>query len=84
MKQRIVSATVFKTNCLSLLKEISKGDQTIIVTKRGRPVAAVTSVNDLAWQSPKGKWVDKITIVGNIVNPDLDIEWDSLTTNPVI
>ena len=46
-----------------------KGD-TITVTKRGRPVATLQSVKKKSWKSPKGAWIGKVQIVGDIVNFD--------------
>lgn len=36
---RTIPATRFKAECLQLLDEVADGGETIIVTKRGRPVA---------------------------------------------
>lgn len=36
---RTVPATEFKAHCLSLLESVAETGETIVVTKRGRPVA---------------------------------------------
>ncbi len=36
---RTIPATRFKAECLQLLDDVAEGGETIIVTKRGRPVA---------------------------------------------
>ena len=41
---REVSASEFKAKCLGLLDEVSEKGETIVVTKRGRPVARVLPV----------------------------------------
>ena len=38
---REVSASAFKAKCLGLLDEVAEKGETIVVTKRGRPVARV-------------------------------------------
>ncbi len=37
----IVPAGEFKTKCLSLLDEVAESGETLVVTKRGKPVARV-------------------------------------------
>ena len=43
-KTRSIPAGQFKTACLALLDEVAATGETIVVTKRGRPVAQVTPV----------------------------------------
>lgn len=44
MRERQVSATEFKAKCLGLLDELAAG-ASLVVTKRGKPVARVTRVS---------------------------------------
>lgn len=76
MRSRLVSATEFKAHCLALLDEIKEHGGTIIVTKRGRPVASVSPAPTKPWASPKGAWSAKVRIVGDIVNADTSRLWD--------
>lgn len=39
--EREITATQFKARCLRLLDEVAETGETLIVTKRGRPVARV-------------------------------------------
>jgi prevent-host-death family protein len=41
---RTVKAADFKQTCLALMDEVARGGQTIIITKRGKPVAKLTPV----------------------------------------
>lgn len=41
-----VTATSFKARCLALLDEVAESGSEIVVTKRGRPVAKVSAVDD--------------------------------------
>jgi len=43
MKNRTIAAGEFKAKCLALLDEVAATGETIVVTKRGRPVAKVTA-----------------------------------------
>jgi len=39
MRERVVMASKFKEQCLALLDQVERTKVTVIVTKRGRPVA---------------------------------------------
>jgi prevent-host-death family protein len=41
MSAREITATQFKARCLRLLDEVAETGETLVVTKRGRPVARV-------------------------------------------
>ena len=43
---KIVAAGKFKAQCLALLDEVARDHETIVVTKRGKPVAKITAVTD--------------------------------------
>jgi prevent-host-death family protein len=78
MKDRVFGATEFKAKCLALLDELEEQGGTITVTKRGRPVATVRPAKKAAYKSPRGAWVGKIEIVGDIVNEDTSHLWNVL------
>ncbi len=78
MRRRVVTATELKAKCHALLDEVDDSGDTITVTKRGRPVAVLQPVKKKAWKSPKGAWIGKVQIVGDIVNFDTTDRWESL------
>lgn len=41
MTQRTIPASMFKAKCLALLDEVAETKETLVVTKRGKPVARV-------------------------------------------
>lgn len=84
MGNRVVTATELKAKCLALLDEIDDRGDTITVTKRGRPVATLQPVKKRPWRSPKGAWVGKVEIVGDIVGFDASRPWDSLRKDNVV
>lgn len=43
---RTIPAARFKAQCLKLLDEVAETGQTIVVTKRGKPVAKVAPVEE--------------------------------------
>ena len=44
MAQRTIAASEFKAKCLALLDEVAETKETLVVTKRGKPVARVVPV----------------------------------------
>ena len=65
---RHIKASEFKAKCLSLLDEVQDTGETIVVTKRGKPVAQIQPVR----RKPKtlfGAMKGHITIKGDIVGP---------------
>jgi len=78
MKTRLIGATEFKAKCLALLDEIEEEGGTIIVTKRGRPVATIGPAKKQVWKSPKGILAGKVKITGDIVNVDTSALWEAL------
>ena len=74
MKSRVVTATEFKTKCLTLLHDIQQRGESITITRRGVPVAVLGPAPKLglepkgAWKSPKNSWAGRGRIVGDIVN----------------
>jgi prevent-host-death family protein len=67
-----ISATQFKARCLRLLDEVAESGETLVVTKRGRPVVRV---------EPSAPRQDLRGSVKLLVGPDefvepIDIAWD--------
>jgi prevent-host-death family protein len=62
MAHLTVSVTEFKAQCLSLLDDVAERGGAITITKRGRPLAQVSPVNQSAWKSPEGMWIGKVTL----------------------
>lgn len=46
VRMRTIPAARFKAQCLKLLDEVAETGQTIVVTKRGKPVAKVAPVEE--------------------------------------
>lgn len=62
-----ISAAEFKAHCLQLMDEVAATGESLVITKRGRPVAKLAPVNvDL----PEfGCMKDKTRIVGDLLAP---------------
>ena len=49
---RTISAAEFKSRCLALLDEVRETRETLVVTKRGKPVAKVVAIEDATDRRP--------------------------------
>jgi prevent-host-death family protein len=73
-----IAAGTFKVHCLALMDEVQAKRETLVITKRGKPVAKlvpVTEGKDDIFGFLKGK----ISITGDVVSPSLSLdEWGEL------
>ena len=76
MKHRVVNVTEFKAKCLALLDEVGEHGGKITITRRGRPLATVGPVERVAWKSPEGSWVGRVTLPDDLVEADTSDLWD--------
>lgn len=77
-KQRIVSASDFKSHCLEYLKCVGQEDSSYLVTKRGKPIAELKPIRREAPDFFPGKMRDLFTIKGDLLEP-IAAEWDVLS-----
>lgn len=74
---RKVAAGEFKTHCLALMDEVQAKRETIIITKRGKPIARLSPVEKEA-DDIFGFMKGKIKIIGDIVSPLPPEDWGNL------
>ena len=43
---RIIKAAEFKQTCLALMDDVARAGETIVITKRGKPVARLMPISD--------------------------------------
>ena len=78
MKTRTMAAGKFKAECLAVMDEVQKKRHTVVITKRGKPVAKMMPIEPVkddifGFLAGKGK------IKGNIVKPAMTLkEWGNL------
>jgi prevent-host-death family protein len=70
-----MSAADFKARCLELMDTVERTGRSVIVTKRGRPVAVLAPVR-MRRASAYGFMKGRIQILGDIVAP-IDVDWDA-------
>ena len=73
---RTIAAGEFKAKCLSLMDEVERTGQPLVITKRGRPVARLVP-ESAPRESLFGVMKDAIVITGDILSP-LGEPWDAL------
>ena len=75
MASQVITATEFKAKCLALLDEVAAKGGSIIVTKRGQPVATVSPVQKKR-KSSKGAWKGKLHIPDEVLMADMSDLYD--------
>ncbi len=70
-----IPAGEFKSKCLKLLDEVAETRKTLVITKRGKPVAQVVPMSPQ--KSLFGAMKGSVTILGDIISP-IDVEWDAM------
>jgi prevent-host-death family protein len=75
---KTMGAGAFKTNCLAVMDEVQAKRVTVVITKRGKPVAKLVPVETKS-DDLFGFLQGKVTIVGDVVSPALTLEeWGDL------
>ena len=77
MKEATLPASEFKAKCLRLLDEVAEHGHSLIITKRGRPLARVVPIA-LPGKSRRGTWKGVVEIRGDVVHFDSSGEWEVL------
>jgi prevent-host-death family protein len=73
---KAIKASEFKAKCLSLIDEVARTGERIIVTKRGEPLVELVPHRSKA-KSPFGILKGRVKIKGDIISP-VDVEWEAL------
>ena len=73
-----IAAGTFKVHCLALLDEVQAKRETLVITKRGKPVAKLVPVTKEK-DDIFGFLAGKAKITGDVVSPALSLEeWGNL------
>jgi prevent-host-death family protein len=70
---RIVKAAEFKAKCLELMDSVAESGGTIVITKRGKPVAQLSPVVSRP-ATLLGYKSEQIEFVGDVVAP-VEVQW---------
>jgi prevent-host-death family protein len=69
-----VTATEYKHNALKLLEQVRATGEAVQISKRGRPIAQLVRINEVASRRVFGQFRGDSAIVGDIVGPIVDPE----------
>lgn len=73
---KTIQAGKFKAQCLALLDEVAQTNETLIITKHGKPVAKLLPF-DKKKDGNKTPLKGLATLVGDIISP-IDEEWEAV------
>ncbi len=73
-RRTTVTAAEFKAKCLALMDEVAASGDSVLITKRGRPVARLVPAGELP-QTLVGFWQDNVESIGDVVAP-VDERWN--------
>lgn len=71
-----MAAGSFKAHCLAVMDEVQAKRQTVLITKRGKPVAKLVPVDQKA-DDIYGFLRDKGVITGDVIAPAID-DWGAI------
>ena len=72
---RTITASEFRAKCLPLMDEVAETGVEIVITKRGKPVARLIPLRE-SNRVPFGLYKDRMEILGDIISPIDDLEWE--------
>ncbi|MBI4533121.1 MAG: type II toxin-antitoxin system Phd/YefM family antitoxin [Candidatus Melainabacteria bacterium] len=75
VKELRIPAGEFKTKCLKLMDHVQKTKTSVVITKRGEPVAKLAPV-ELPAHDFFGCMAGTVVISGDIIAP-IDVEWEA-------
>ena len=73
-----IQASEFKAKCLALMDQVARTGETIVVTKKGRPVAELRPHRPPRIKSPFGLHKGQSEILGDIIAPLSTGLWKAL------
>jgi prevent-host-death family protein len=77
MKTKKIAAGEFKARCLAIMDEVQAKRETIVITKRGKPIVKLSPIEKEA-DDIFGFMKGKIEVLGDIVSPLPPEDWGNL------
>ena len=76
MKTKTMPAGVFKAKCLAVMDEVHSKCESVIITKRGKPIAKLVPVESEP-DDIFGFMKDKVKFIGDVITPVISQEeWE--------
>ena len=74
-----INASDFKARCLAILDRVQATGESVLILKRGRPVAELSPATRAGARYPQMELEGTVTVVGDIVGPAVpEDDWESL------
>jgi prevent-host-death family protein len=73
---RVIKASEFKAKCLAVLDEVERTRQSVVITKRGKPIAKLMP-HAFEQRNARGILKGRLEIIGDIISP-IEVEWEAL------
>lgn len=70
---KTIKAGEFKAKCLELMDRVAESGESLVITKRGKPVAVLNPVRDSSRTAP-GFFKSRMEIMGDVVAP-IGVDW---------
>lgn len=67
----------FKTHALKILDQVAKTQETVVITKRGKPMAQIIPYKEISSKHKPGKLAETLVFENDIVSPLGEEMWDS-------
>ncbi len=71
-----IPAARFKAQCLALMDEVQESGESVLITKRGKPVVKIVPVQDKS-EDILGYLVGKARIVGDVMHSTSAEDWEA-------
>lgn len=75
---RIMKASEFKAKCLAVMDEVATTGEAVTITKNGKPVVELVPSRTKRVSDPFGMHKGQIKILGDIMSPVGEDEWEVL------
>lgn len=73
-----LNASDFQSRCLALMDHVVSTGESVLVMKNGKPVAELRPISPSHVASPFGLHKGKTKILGDIITPFNDEDWEAL------
>ena len=73
---KTITLSEFKAKCIAILKQAQRSGESIVVTRRGHPLATIEPIVNQAPPRKLGALKGKMKIKGDIVHADFSDDWE--------
>jgi prevent-host-death family protein len=74
---KAIGISQFRAHTLKILENVSRAQENILITKRGKPLAQIIPYHDMDATPKPGKLADTLVFEKDIVSPLGEEMWDS-------